>query len=223
MKRIFLATLFCALTGFANAQTTNRYTFNPNTLILDGSPAGMTQTFDVSGLTGPIQDVQVELNIAGGFNGSLYAYLINPSGNQVVLLNRVGVGSGNLFGYGNTGFNITLDDTGANIHNYQEGGFTLNGDGQLMGTWAPDGRNIDPLSSGGTFDASLPISDLSLFDGTDPNGTWTLFISDLVSGGSDARLVSWSVNLVTPVPEPQAWMLGLAGAVVFIGFRGRKS
>ena len=53
----------------------------------------------------------------GAFNGDYYAELVNGAGGFAVLLNRAGVSSANSFGYGDNGFNVTLNDTAAqDIH-----------------------------------------------------------------------------------------------------------
>jgi subtilisin-like proprotein convertase family protein len=191
-----------------------------NAAIPDANPVGITQYATFAGLSGLVTNVSVNLNITGGFNGDLYAYLAGPSGQFVVLLNRVGLTSGDPFGYLNTGFNITLDNSGANIHNYQSGGYSLNGGGQLTGTWNVDGRNISPLSSGSAFDAASTSANLTLLNNINPNGTWTLFLSDL-SGGGGSTLVSWGLTIVT-VPEPQTWAMLVGGAATLMYFRRRR-
>ena len=144
------------------------------------------------------------LNLSGGYNGDLYGYLTHGDG-FIVLLNRVGQGTGSepiySFGYGNTGFDVTLSDAGANgIQNYQEYSYSLNGSGQLTGTWKPN-------TGGASF--------ASEFNGLNPNGSWTLFFADL-AGGDTSTLTGFSVN-ISAVPEPPTWALGifalLAGGV----------
>ncbi len=71
-----------------------------NAAIPDANPVGFASTLTVSGMTGITTNLTVALNITGGFNGDLYAYLLSPQGSLVVLLNRVGMGSANFFGYG---------------------------------------------------------------------------------------------------------------------------
>src|ERR1035437_2593700 len=91
-----------------------------NTVIPDANPTGISSTLNVSGGLPTISDVNVTINVSGGFNGDLYAYL-SHNGILVPLLNRVGSGSGDPFGYSTAGFsNITLDDqatANGNIHN----------------------------------------------------------------------------------------------------------
>jgi hypothetical protein len=185
-------------------------------LIPDGNPAGSAGTATVSGLLPTISQVSVNLNISGGYNGDLYAYL-SYGGVLVPLLNRVGVGTGNSFGYGDTGFDVTLSSSGANnIHFYQNYSPSYNGSGQLTGTWQPDGRTIDPglaSSSPGSFNAAGTVN-FGSYNGLNPNGTWTLFIADLSAGGQ-SQLVSWELD-ITAVPEPVNVALGIFAGVVVI-------
>jgi hypothetical protein len=197
--------------------------------IADGSVTGTFGTATVDGYASTVSDVSVRLNVSGGFNGDLYAYLSH--GDVLVpLLNRVGVtgtGGGSAFGYANSGFDITLSSSALGVKdlhlygNYDPG---FNGNGQLTGTWQPDGRTLDPLSSPGSFDSAERVS-FRAFDGVDPNGQWTLFFADL-SAGDQSRLVSWELDL-TVVPEPVNVALGcFAGLFVAVAvvrnWRARK-
>ena len=213
MKLTMLALLGLGLffSGMARGQS---YTNNVSTDIPDGNPVGLVSSIAVSGLTN-VSSIQVSLDITGGFNGDLYAYLVGPQGQLAVLLNRVGLGSGNIFSYGDAGFDITLSSGADNIHNYQD---YIIPTGQLTGTWSPDGRNINPNSAPSVFDTAATSANLDLFAGTDPNGGWTLFIADLASGGGDSTLVSWGLTIVT-VPEPQTWMLVAGGFGALLAVR----
>ena len=206
--------------GIARSQT--NFTFNSgtlNTVIPEANPVGITVSTTTSGLSGVITNFQVNLNITGGFNGDLYAYLAGPVGQFAVLLNRVGVTSGNPFGYSDSGFNITLDSSGANVHNYQGGGYTIT-NGQLVGTWAPDGRNISPNSSPSAFDTASTAANLASFNNASPNGDWTLFLADF-SGGGQSTWKSWGMTIST-VPEPQTWAMIASGAAMLVAFRRRR-
>src|SRR5688572_11567413 len=140
-------------------------------LIPDGNATGWSDTRTVT-MTGVpdtiVLDVNVRLNISGGYNGDLYAYLVHSSG-FAILLNRSGKTGSDAFGYGDAGYNVTFDDGAANgnIHMYQ-GVLNPNG-GALTGTWAPDGRNVNPAL---VTDANTPTTTLAgAFNGTDGNGT----------------------------------------------------
>jgi len=228
MKPVQILLLLALLAGrTATAQTTNFYSQTVNTLILDENPNGLNSVIQVSGVNGPIQSFNVTLDITGGFNGDLYAYLVSPTGAFIVLFNRTGIGGNDFFGYDDTGFNLTFSSTAVNnIHNYRNLSYTLNGSGQLTGTWAADGCNIDPQSSPSLFDTTSPSTPLSSIIGTNPNGDWTLFVADL-SGGYQSTWHDWSLGLVSAVPEPSTGQLGLLaglfGWVIFHWHQRTKS
>jgi subtilisin-like proprotein convertase family protein len=212
--------------GAAVAQTTETsFTFSVNKLVPDANVNGLSMTTNLSITGGTISDVTVGLDISGGYNGDLYGFLSGPNGGFAVLLNRVGISNNaSSFGYGNQGFDVVLSDSAASdIHYYQSGGYSLNGGGQLTGTWAPDGLNIDPKSAPSLFGSSTPSALLGSFNGTDPNGGWTLFLADL-SGGAQSQLVSWSLDIVT-VPEPSVVALGIMslGLLAGMGKISRRS
>ena len=199
-----VAALLGALSGAQAITITWDSGFLNSGAIPDGNVTGWSDTRTISGLTGGnITDLSVNLQFAGGYNGDYYVTLTHSSGFSV-LLNRVGRTSGNGFGYGDAGVNITLaDGVGADIHNY--GG---TGGNQLTGTWQPDGRYIDPANA---LDTSARLNLLSQFNGLDPNGTWTLFIADM-SGGDVGNLQSWGLNISVPDGGSTLVLLGLAVA-----------
>ncbi len=183
--------------------------------IPEGSLSGWSDSETLSGESGAISSITVNLNITGGFNGSLYGYL-TYDGVLVTLLNRVGVSSGNSFGYADSGFNITLSSTAANnIHSYQNYSPTYSG-GQLQGTWAPDGNNISPLSSPASFNANPSGTGLNSFNGLSPDGTWTLFLADVVAGGGQPQVISYGLDITT-VPEPVNMAFGIFAGLSLLG------
>jgi len=216
VKFLILSFGLLALTGWSQTLTTNLVN-STVTAIPDGSPVGVMEQFTVSGLGGSISNVQVTLDITGGFNGDLYAYLVNPQGQLAVLLNRPGVTGSNPFGYGDSGMNITLSGLAANnIHDYgSQPGYSLNGT-----TWAADGRNVSPLAAGDTLYGTSTTANLSLFQNADANGVWTFFIADLAAGGGGASLNSVILNIMT-VPEPQSTWLMLGGGLMLFGLFSR--
>jgi len=175
--------------GFANSGVVpdNNFSGWSDSRLTDAAPAGSVV----------LGSVAVTLNLGGGWNGDLYAYLVNSSSGFSVLLDRVGT-PGQTYGYSDTGFLVTLSTSGANnIHDYQNFGYpgNLNGNGQVTGTWLPD------ATSGG----------LSSF--TTQGGTWSLFIADL-SGGGVTTVTSWGLQMdIVAVPEVETWVAAaLAGA-----------
>ena len=193
--------LAAALSLCAGAHATLYSSSTLNATIPDADPNGYANQITVSGANPIITGVTVRLNVTGGYNGDLYAYL-SYNGTLVPLLNRVGTGGGDSFGYGDTGFGpdassnpFRLSDSGAyDVHNYQDHSPVFNGSGQLTGTWRPDGGS------------------LASFNGMNPNGNWTIFFADL-SGGEQSTLVGWSLELDTVIPEPVNYALGIFGVI----------
>jgi subtilisin-like proprotein convertase family protein len=216
-KSIILVALGLCTAGVVEAQPTTNVTFTVNQAIPDGNPSGLANTQNLNFSSIPnfssIVDLTVTLNISGGFNGDYYAYLVNDTGGFAVLLNRVGRTSSNPVGFSDSGFSITLSDASPNnIHNYQSVS-NPNG-GMLTGTWAPDGRTADPSV---VLDTSPVNTSLSGFNGTNPNGQWTLFLADM-DYGEQGTLQNWSLT-VTAVPEPSSVALAVLGLGICLGVR----
>lgn len=182
-----------------------------NLAIPDANPVGIANTLQgLSGEVGYITNVEVTLNISGGYNGDLYAYLSHSTGFSV-LLNRTGRTAGNPFGYADAGFSVTFSDAAlTDIHVY--GG---NGGAPVSGTFQPDARNFDPAS---VVDTTGRSAYLDAFHNLDPNGTWTLFLADM-SGGDQSTLTGWQVNISTVVPEPGPIAVGVLGLGLLLAGR----
>ena len=170
-----------------------------NLAIPDGNPNGLFTTISVSGAAATLTHVNVTLNISGGYNGDLYGYL-SYNGTLVTLLNRVGTGGGDTFGFSASGFNnITLNDASGNGNIHDIANPVAN-------------TSYTPDIGGG--------NNLASFNGGNPNGTWTVFFADL-SGGDVSTLNGWSLDL-TAVPEPVNAAMAVFGAGLFgAGFARR--
>lgn len=201
--------------GYSFSASPATFTYSVGATIPDGNLNGYQNSQIVSGLSGPITDLNVTLQISGGFNGDFYAFLTHD-GTTSILLNRVGRDTTHQIGYPDAGFgpdasanSFTFDDQAStDVHFYRNAPFSLNGNGQLTGSWQPDGRTLDPLSAASAFDSASRSAMLNLFDGSDPNGLWTLYVADVSSGG-EGVLVGWGLQITT-VPEPAtATLLGL--------------
>jgi subtilisin-like proprotein convertase family protein len=186
------------------------FTFSVNAGVPDGTPLGLTLATNLT-VAGAINSVTVGLDLSGGYNGDLYAYLSGPNGGFAILLNRMGVSNNaSAFGYSDSGFNVTFSDAAANSIQYYRN-YTNPAGGMVLGTWQPEGVNISPATNDPTaFLTAGQTAMLSSFDGTDANGTWTLFLADLSAGGQ-STVVGWSLDIITTVPEPQTWVLGALG------------
>jgi len=183
-----LAVLACALAA-GNAVATLD--------IPDGNPLGVSSTINVSGL-GTISTLSLTLNISGGNNGDLYAYL-SYDGTLVTLLDRPGTALlDNPVGFTDAGYSVTVEDGYSSLND-------ATGGSPVTGIYS---------ATSGTF---------SEFTG-DSTGPWTLFIADMSGGdGSDSQLDSWflDINGIT-VPEPVTGALLVFGAGALSIIVGRR-
>src|ERR1039457_526400 len=77
-------------------------------IIPDNDATGVAYALNFGATALTISDVKISLNISGGWNGDLYAYLAHGS-DYVVLLNRVGASTSGADGYGTSGLNVLLE------------------------------------------------------------------------------------------------------------------
>jgi subtilisin-like proprotein convertase family protein len=195
---------------------TNTYSFTVNQTIPDNDQTGFADTHLINGESTYLDALQLTLNISGGYNGDLYAYVfftnsVQQSSAFSVLLNRPGRTASDDSGYSDSGMNITFDDQAPNgdIHVYQT---LLDPHGGILtGFWQPDARNVHPDFS---FDTTARTADLSGFTGLNPNGSWTLFVADNSALGV-ATLQSWQITMV--VPEPTTLSLATFSAFLLFG------
>lgn len=207
-----LAALIWCGTASASLYT---YSSGPlNAVIYDNDANGYQSSLTVSDAIGTVNNVSVNLNIAGGYNGDLYASLLHLDANGqsrgfAVLLNRVGVTAGDEFGNSGAGFMITLrDSASSDIHTIAN---TLLA---VTGTYQPDGRNVNPDV---VVDTDPRTAFLSSFNGVNAGGSWILFVADR-SLGDESTLVSWDLQITTPVPEPATISLAIFGGLVAVKF-----
>jgi subtilisin-like proprotein convertase family protein len=138
----------------------------------------------VSGLGGTVSKVTVTLTgITHAFPSDIDILLVGPSGQGTVLLSDIGDG------IAITDVTITLDDAaGAQVPTPI-----------VDGTYWPAGRYV-----GDPFPPPAPPqphgTDLSFLNGIAPNGTWSLYVVDAVSGDAGSISGGWSLTITTAVP-----------------------
>ncbi|GAA5120182.1 proprotein convertase P-domain-containing protein [Luteolibacter yonseiensis] len=216
----FLPLFACLLTASADAAVTIVRSSITSTIIPDYNFSGYTNAVTVTADSGdvpPLQEiyhithVTVNLVFSDGWNGDLYVYLVHGD-TMAMLLNRVGRENGVEDGSGSTGINITLDDNAPlDVHTLAPSS------GPYAGTYASDGRLVDPDDVTGADPRTATLSD---FIGDNPTGDWTLFVAD-VGFGNQSTLESWTLT-VTAIPEPTVPMLLCAFTPLAILRRNRK-
>ncbi|MMZ58666.1 Proprotein convertase P-domain protein [compost metagenome] len=156
---------------------TNTATFtNPTPIIIPlfGPATPYPSNIIVSGLTGTISKVTVTLsNFSHSFPEDVDILLVGPNGQRVILMSDAGGDNGI------TNVTITFDDNAPS---------TLPNEGQIMsGAFKP----TDP------FPPPAPQEMLSVFNSTNPNGIWSLFVVDNVEGDQGSIAGGWSLTITT--------------------------
>jgi N-acetylneuraminic acid mutarotase/subtilisin-like proprotein convertase family protein len=162
--------------------------------IPDVAPASpYPSNIEVSGVVGTVQKVTVTINGLSHTNiGSLDFLLVGPGGQNAIIWSDAG-SLGNV-----SNITVTLDDDSLMplpdnevivSATYQPANYSF-GPGD---TWPPPA----PTPSGG--------SALSIFNGTDPNGTWSLYLVDEEFADCGAIFGGWTLSITagcTPTPTP---------------------
>jgi uncharacterized repeat protein (TIGR01451 family) len=166
--------------------TTTGFTNIGAIIIPDHGPASpYPSTISVSGLTGLVGKVTVSLNgVTHAFPDDIGIVLVSPSGQKVVLMSDTGGG------YSITNLNLTFDDAAAT---------GLPDTAQIVsGTYKP--TDFDP---GDTFPPPVAVGAvstfLSAFNGSNPNGNWSLYVMDDAVGDSGS-ISAWSLAITTINP-----------------------
>jgi subtilisin-like proprotein convertase family protein len=141
----------------------------------------------VGGLKGPIRDVNLRLkNFLHTYPDEVQVLLVGPQGQTAHVMGNVG-GSGEALDV-----TLRLDDEAAE---------------PLPNEGAPQSGTFRPTAAPGSTDVFNPPapllngnSALSVFDGTNPNGTWRLFVQDEY-GESDSGVFAggWTLEITAKV------------------------
>lgn len=186
--------------GAVNLGTVN-YTFylgalasftNQNTIAIPeagtvGKAAPYPSGIVVSGVTGTVSKVTVTLNgLSHTYPDDIDIVLVSPTGRSVVVMSDAGGGTSI------TNVTLTFDDAAANALP----------DATLIssGTYKPTNFNqqgaedafIDSPVPAGPYDSTL-----AAFNGTNPNGTWSLYIVDDSDGDSGVLARGWSLTVAS--------------------------
>jgi uncharacterized repeat protein (TIGR01451 family) len=151
-----------------------------------GSP--YPATIIVSGLTGSVTKVTAVLqNLTHSFPSDVNALLVSPDGNDVLLISHNGSG------HAVTNVTLTFDDDAASL---------LPAKDQIVsGSYRPS-----RFGAAVSFPATAPAppygATLAALNGSNPNGTWSLFILDDATGDSGSIANGWALNLTSVVAIP---------------------
>jgi subtilisin-like proprotein convertase family protein len=164
---------------------------NPTPTFLNdrfGSAGPYPSAIVASGLTGAITDINVTLTNLNHLNpDDLEIFLVGPTGKRIMLMSDAG-GTADV-----VNATITLDDAAATqipdagpivTGTFRPANF---GTGDTIANFLPP---YPSASSAGT--ATLG----SVFNGTDGNGTWSLYITDDATGSTGSVAGGWSIDII---------------------------
>jgi subtilisin-like proprotein convertase family protein len=150
----------------------------------------------VTGLSGPVTDVDVSLHgLQHTFPSDLDVLLVGPAGQRALVMSDVSNGdlaSGTV--------DLDLDDEAAASMPV--------GTALQTGRFRPTDSDVDAVTGdtdefiGEPGSTDGDSSALSVFDGTDPNGTWKLYVVDDAADDTGALTGGWSLHITTADPAP---------------------
>lgn len=153
-----------------------------------GSASPYGSAINVTGLTGAITDVNVTLtNVNHAFPDDIDVLLVSPSGKRLIIMSDSGA-NGAL-----SSVNITLDDQAAT--DLPDGAGITTGSFRPRNYLTGDTMNqfLPPLpgaATGGTGTLA------SVFNGTEPNGTWRLYVIDDDIDDAGTIMGGWSLDII---------------------------
>jgi subtilisin-like proprotein convertase family protein len=154
----------------------------------------------VSGQPGPVTDVDVTLHgLTHSYPKDLDVLVVGPGGQRALVMSDVG-------GFSPVAaLDLALDDDAASPlpeNSAQSGSFRPTDSDSDADVGDTDDFIGDPGDTSGDGSA------LSVFDGTDPNGTWKLYVVDDAADDTGAIAAGWSLHITTadtaadPAPAP---------------------
>lgn len=167
---------------------------------------------EVAGFEGTVGDVSVTLHgLSHQFPEDVDVLVVGPGGQAVGLMSDVG-GSNEAID-----LEITFDDEASGI---------LSDEGPLASGIVVPSSGVEGAGTCCGFQGVAPApappyeSALSVFDGTDPNGEWSLYVYDDAAGDTGTLSGGWSLRIAPPgAPEPTltgpTGATGATGSVAF--------
>lgn len=201
--------IFSVITPARATVFTNPASITINDATTIGQANTYASTVNVSGMTGTVTSVKLTFNsIAHTFPDDFDILLVGPTGANMIVMSDVG-GSDDVYNV-----QLTLDDAAANSI----------ADATVLQSGSFKPTNI---GTGDTFNAPAPAPSANTtfaaaFNGTDPNGTWSLFIGDDLGVDMGTIGNGWTLN-VTTSGSPATNFSNFAAIHAGDGARGRAT
>jgi uncharacterized repeat protein (TIGR01451 family) len=160
----------------------SRFVANPQSIVVPalGVASPYPSTVAVSGVTGVVNKVVVRVNgLSHGFFRDIDMLLVGPKGQKVMLMSDVGPGTSM------SDLDLVFDDSGPAM---PTGPFN-------SGTYRPTDYEPEAETIGAPAPAPPYANTLSVFNGVDPNGTWSLFVADDTREKLGTIMGGWSLEI----------------------------
>ena len=201
-----------ALAGAATFSNSGAITINDATTnCVSKAATPYPSTINVSGLAGTVTDVNVTLT---GFShtspGDVNVLLVGPGGQNTLLI------AGNGYTFGVSGVNLTFDDAAtASVPDQAQivsGTYKPSTGSVWSGAGICDQPPFPSPAPGGPYAAPS----LSVFNGTDANGTWSLYVVDDFPADVGSISGGWSLD-ITAEETPEQKIGDLQDLVASMG------
>ncbi len=164
-----------------------------------GNATPYPSNITASGLTGTITSVTATLTgVTHTYIGDVDVLLVGPGGQSVILMSDIADT------FGASALNFTFSDNAAS---------SLSTSAPVSGTYKP--TNLTDTFGTDTWSSPAPPSGygstMSVFNGTAPNGTWSLYVVDDFAPDSGTIAGGWSITITTTGGDYQ----GTSGTVTF--------
>ncbi len=166
------------LLGDPRSSFTNQNSINPPDRTANTNPPGVPSNYpsiaDINGASGAVTKVRVTLtNVNHTFPGDLDVVLVGPQGQRTILMSDAGGGNP-----GVTGRTYIFDQSAAANFPTTTAASGIykpfNGDGPV--SIEPGGIDVFPAPGPGS--QNYGAANLDVFNGTNPNGVWKLYVVD---------------------------------------------
>ncbi|MCX8156409.1 MAG: hypothetical protein N3J91_08190 [Verrucomicrobiae bacterium] len=168
------------------ARTTRFVNANPITIVDDSPATPYPSLINVSGLNGSVGKVTVTVsNLSHAFPRDISMMLVGPQGQRVVLMGYAVGGWENAL----QGVTLTFDDAATNA---------LPANAAVSsGRYRPTNYFSLPFPAPAPALPAATNNLLAVFNGTNPNGVWALYVQDMASPDVGQIAGGWSLDIST--------------------------
>jgi len=174
-----------AIVAPASGAVSSFFNFSGITIPTSGAGVPFPSSIAVAGVTGVVTHVTVTLfGVSHTFPDDVDVSLRSPGLQGVMLMSDAGTS------LDISNVNLAFDDCATRV---------LPSSSQIVsGRYRPSNYGADTILAGAPDD---PATTLAVYNGTNPNGTWDLFVSDDL-GGDGGTIAGWGLTIFTAPSLP---------------------